>query len=256
MANITNISFVHQGKTIEIPTNKIPTISLSTMAVMKGFEFPQLDNDDENEVASWKKTATTLEDATRKWQDAKDHKTRNTIFACLRAALAVAIVVGAVLGSIALAATPAGWAIALVGMGALFLTVGLSGYSAHRVGLDFGDDMVGAAPHVMFGAILAPALALYEAFGNVSKLEKIKVSKQNELGKSFAKFAKIFGKNIDQSKAKLEAEIEQTRTALGALDKLLRSTSKEEEEFVFKIHKYSEALTEINDAQSFVLNNS
>src|SRR5262249_1648322 len=110
----------------------------------------------------------------KKIQEAEKNKTEDRICAVLRAALLVAIVVGGILGSIALAAVASPGFVILVGLTTLAVSGGLGLYYAARVGCNVGEWMERAgfgAPFLHIGmAISGPGFALYE-LGKISRYE-------------------------------------------------------------------------------------
>lgn len=237
-----NIILNIKGQKAVLDIAEIPKVSVSTKAI-----FKELGTDASNYLVYPLKTkAEVLTHTIQKLQYSKEHETKDKIFAVLRSALTVAIVVGGVLGSIAMA-----WCIpAAIGIGlATFIgyTI-LCYYNANRIGLDLsGADKAG--PFIAW--IGGPCFPLYEGFGKISRLENEIAIQKQAIETNFLELVSFFKHDRSELQKLLEKEIEKSDLSLKMLSQLPSTTQAGKQEIEERLEKHVRALKELKKAEAY-----
>ncbi|WP_284452836.1 hypothetical protein [Parachlamydia acanthamoebae] len=222
-----------------VPVDKIPAHSLSSAAIFKKFS----NTPDALRHSPLKHRAEKLVEATKKWHCARDNETKDKIFAVLRTTLGVAIIAAGVFGLVA------GATIAPPAVG-IALVAGLS-YAL----LTFYNILHTEIPLTLKGILtacaLGPFLPVYEAFGNVSRLQEIRTNIKDSVENDFNELTRFFNAEHAQIEKKLTDEILKLTNSLAAVKRLPYRTRSGENELCMELFNHQRALTELQAAAKF-----
>ncbi len=240
--DISKLNITINNNNVNISVTDIPIISDTTMEIFKTFG-----TDSSTKLTNnLQEKATTLNHSIQKLQQAKDEDTRNKIFTTLRSALTVAVLVGGILGTIAMAWCPP----AAIGIGiATFIAyTALCCYNANRIDLDLGTGNYADPLIAWIGGLFFP---LYEGFGKVSRLEDQIQTQKKEIEANFTTLVSFFGYDRSTLEQALTQEVENLRVSLEGLKQLPSSTAAGEKEIQEKLQKHEKALSELTRAKLF-----
>lgn len=157
--------------------------------------------------------AKTLAQTLGKMEHAQAQATRNKILAALRTVLTVAIVVGGVLGTMAMVWNPP--IAVLIGFGAFAAYLGIGYYNTHKAGL----MDISCAPYagLLFTLATAPFMPIYEICSKIPHKKKQTFQQKEELSKNFSDLVCFFKQDHSHLLAMLDQELVKARQAFETL---------------------------------------
>jgi len=160
--------------------------------------------------------AISAKDLAERWKDAKDHSTRNKIFAVLKAILHVSILVGGILGTAALsiACPPAAIVLALV---TFLVCVGLGCAYADQA----GKDPLKGPMSMLIASLVGSYYPILDAFTKEENLEAEYIKCEKEVANVVKKLKNYFSKETVSIKEELEKESQMLSSSINDLKESL-----------------------------------
>ncbi|CCB86034.1 putative uncharacterized protein [Parachlamydia acanthamoebae UV-7] len=241
-----------------VPIDKIPEYSPGSASIFKKFSNAP----EALRHSPLRDRANELAKVTKKWHKTKDNEVKDKIFAIFRTALGITIIAVGVFGLVAGAIIAPPVAGITVSAGVAYAC--LTGYNMYhaKTPLTFKGILTACA--------LGPFLPIYKAFGNVNRLQKIRISIQDSVELDFDELTRFFNAEHTRIEAKLTEEIArldkaiyETRVPLLRAEKFkvdspdpfnspeMRESRKRERDFWLEKCYHETALKELQDAAAF-----
>lgn len=226
----------------------IPVISISTKDVFKELDeknFPEnlaYPLKMEDFVAyPLKEKMKVLTHLNKKMEYVKEYATRHKIFAILRSALTIAVIVGGVLGTMAMTSHT----LAAIGIGLATATIYtiLAYYNTNHLRL---NDLSRTSP--IRAWVSAPFFPIIEEFCRVFKIKQKFLSQLAEIESFSLSLIFFFKKDLSELEEILTEEIKKANQSLDILYALPLRTEAGEAEIEEKVAKYKIALKELQEA--------
>lgn len=263
-----NSLFLHINRNetfVNIP--EIPTFSATTLALFSTL-FPSLGVKSANCLhCSLKEKAQTLAGAIQKMQDAKEHVTKNKIYAVLRTVVAMAFATGAVFGltkwvAFLAAASLAPQVLVPAAIGTAFVTLvaiaaytALGMYNADAAGIKTMKLGYAGGLACWIGAPLFPLYEIYsqifEAPGKISILEGDILKRKQEIESNFRELVTFFTSHYNETRHTLREKIQQCEQSLLSLTQFPITTPAWQKEIEERKKNYETALEELEKASAY-----
>lgn len=225
------------------PDSDIPSISYTTASIFKNLNAGPLDG----LTYPLAEKTKTLKNTIAKLKDAKDHKTRNKIFGMLKSALHIAIIVGGVLGCMAMASTGtiAGLGVAMGAVVAAYALGNLYGFNS-----EYAPKFVNLLT-VWSNSVIGFIWPLLDEFGKVGRIETEATKLKQEIAKNYEQQKKFFEGDLSNLHKALEGKIKETEESLQVMRQLPLISEDGIKEITQKSDNYKRALEELKRAIAF-----
>lgn len=228
------------GNQVVVDKDEMPQISVATKEVFKKFGTEA----DKYLTYPLKDKVENLETLTLKLQESKNNEVSDKLLGVLRSALTTAVLVGGIIGMVALAANPIGFTLLMVStILSYFISVC---YNGDRAGL----DMVHNDAQIAFSFFASPFLPLYENFGKITRQENGIKGQKQEIEANIQKLAEFFKHDRSGLETALEEKVEKSQKTvdhLNAQEGFLSAKKEAEKELT----KYKNALDQFQKAKAF-----
>lgn len=198
--NLIDTVTINDGtKDISFHPSEIPIISIATSVLLPEFSYFFYER-----PCPLRQQVDTLVDLTHKLEDAREHKTRHRIFGVLRAALTVAIVVGGILGTIALKSSPVGIVLGIFATLGAYITMACIN-ACHLPEMTFKDKKGGG---IVLAFFLAPFIPIYETFRAESRFQFMIANLRRDITEQFKRSSAFFKQDLSRLQDILQKNVE------------------------------------------------